>query len=363
MSKNNNLGITQFYGAAGNAASGTIVGGAQDNGTLRYTVAAGPQAYAPMAGGDGGYAASDPTDPNYFYGEFQWLSLHRSSDGGASSTVFFGGAIPDANGNSNFIAPFILDPNDPNTLLAGGRSLWRTNEREVRESADVCLDQGAERRRHPISAIAVAPGNSDLCWVGHNDGDVYKAVDCTAVSPTWTQVDSNTPGLPNRMVMRLTIDPSDSSGNRVYATFGGFSAGNVWRTADGGAIVDQRERKRRLRAPVRAGARRGNRPGQLERAVRSHRDRGVHERGRRRDVAGPAGRTGQRHCVRVVLDGIRSRRRHVRTGPFQSVRRRWSSVIIRQDLSFERRDGTGDHPGTRTGMAGERRRGGVRVLL
>ena len=27
-----------------------------------------------MAGGDGGYAASDPTDPNYFYGEFQWLS-------------------------------------------------------------------------------------------------------------------------------------------------------------------------------------------------------------------------------------------------------------------------------------------------
>ena len=126
VSKNNNLGVTQFYGAAGNAASGTIVGGAQDNGTLRYTVAGGPQAYAPMADGDGGYAASDPTDPNYFYGEFQWLSLHRSSDGGASSTAFFGSAIPDANGNSNFIAPFILDPNDPDTLLAGGRSLWRT---------------------------------------------------------------------------------------------------------------------------------------------------------------------------------------------------------------------------------------------
>ena len=38
---NNNLGITQFYGAAGNATSGTIVAGAQDNGTVRYTTGGG----------------------------------------------------------------------------------------------------------------------------------------------------------------------------------------------------------------------------------------------------------------------------------------------------------------------------------
>lgn len=31
---NNNLGVTQFYGAAGNATSGVIIGGTQDNGTL-----------------------------------------------------------------------------------------------------------------------------------------------------------------------------------------------------------------------------------------------------------------------------------------------------------------------------------------
>ena len=130
VSRNNNLGITQFYGAAGNASSGTIVGGTQDNGALRYTPAAGPQAYTQMRCrlGDSGYAASDPTDPNYFYGEGPLLSLYRSSDGGLSATVFFGSAIPDARYNSNFIAPFILDPNNPNTLLAGGKSLWRTTD-------------------------------------------------------------------------------------------------------------------------------------------------------------------------------------------------------------------------------------------
>src|SRR5262249_19532724 len=42
---NHNLGVTQFYGAAGNATSGTIVGGTQDNGTLRYTPGTGPQGW------------------------------------------------------------------------------------------------------------------------------------------------------------------------------------------------------------------------------------------------------------------------------------------------------------------------------
>jgi hypothetical protein len=233
VSKNNNLGVTQFYGAAGNDSSGTIVGGTQDNGTLRYTTAGGPQAYTSMAGGDGGYAASDPTDPNYFYGEFQWLSVHRSSNGGASSAVAFGSAIPDYNGNSNFIAPFILDPNNSSTLLAGGASLWRTTDAKFGNPpvfASIKAPIGSF-----ISAIAVAPDNSNLCWVGHNNGNLYKAMDCTATAPTWTQVDTNSPGLPNRMVMRLTLDPTDPSGDRVYATFGGFSLENVWRTADGGA--------------------------------------------------------------------------------------------------------------------------------
>jgi Big-like domain-containing protein len=233
VSKNNNLGVTQFYGAAGNDSSGTIVGGTQDNGTLRFTIPGGSQAYTSMAGGDGGYAAADPTDPNYFYGEFQWLSVHRSSNGGASSNMFFNNAIPDSNGNSNFIAPFILDPNNSSTLLAAGASLWRSTDAKFGNPptfASIKAPTGSF-----VSAIAIAAGNSDICWVGHNNGHVYKAIDCMAAAPTWTQVDTNSPGLPNRMVMRLTLDPSDPSGNRVYATFGGFSPENVWRTANGGA--------------------------------------------------------------------------------------------------------------------------------
>ncbi|MFZ1474733.1 MAG: hypothetical protein WAV53_02335, partial [Anaerolineae bacterium] len=60
----------------------------------------------------------------------------------------------------------------------------------------------------------------------------------TAASPTWTQVDTNAPGLPNRYVMRITIDRN--SANTVYVTFGGFSPDNVWRTTDAGSSWSDR---------------------------------------------------------------------------------------------------------------------------
>ncbi len=187
-----------------------------------------------MAGGDGGWCASDPTNPNYFYGEFQWLQLHRSTNGGASSQTIYAG-ITDAvssGGTTNFIAPFILDPNDPNRLLAGGANLWRTN------NAKGVVPLGWASIKSPvgsnISAIAVAKGNSDIIWVGHNNGTIYVSTNGTSDTPTWTQVDTNAPGLPDgRRNTRIAIDPTNS--NRVYVTFGGFTTGNVWRTDNGGA--------------------------------------------------------------------------------------------------------------------------------
>ena len=113
---NNNLGITQFFGAAGSATSGNIIGGAQDNGTLTFN--GNVQGWNSMFGGDGGFCASDPTDASYFYGESQNLAIARSMNGGVNAAdITFG--LGDAKQNpaqANFIAPFVLDPTDP---LAG----------------------------------------------------------------------------------------------------------------------------------------------------------------------------------------------------------------------------------------------------
>jgi hypothetical protein len=184
-----------------------------------------------MAGGDGGWSAVDQTVTNFFFGEFQWLQLHRSSNSGTSSqTIYQGITDAVANGTTNFIAPFVLDPNNPNTLLAGGANLWRSTNAK---STPVSWTNIKPTISSNISAIAIAKGNSDIVWVGHNNGNVYVSTNGTAASPTFTQVDTNSPGLPNRVCTRITIDPTNS--NRVYATFGGFTPDNVWRTDNAGA--------------------------------------------------------------------------------------------------------------------------------
>ncbi|MEP6922084.1 MAG: Ig-like domain-containing protein [bacterium] len=232
QSLNNNLGITQFYGGAGNAASGRVIGGTQDNGTLRYS--GGTGTWNSMAGGDGGWCASDLTDPNYFYGEFQYLQLHRSTNGGLSSSDIYQG-ISDAGGttgSTNFIAPFVIDPNDPNTLLAGGSRLWRSTNAKTTVPSQINWTIIKNTVGPNISAIAVAKGNSNIIWVGHNNGSIYYTTNGTDPTPTWTQANSGSP-LPGTICTRIAIDPTNSS--RVYATFGQFtSSGKVWRTNNNG---------------------------------------------------------------------------------------------------------------------------------
>ena len=244
---NNNLGITQFYSGAGNPNNGRLVGGTQDNGTLRYT--GNTETWNTPFGGDGGWSAVDLTDPNYLYGEYVNLNVHRSDNGGVSSEYisgqFWNGSawawkevpfqITDAmTGQALFIAPFILDPNDPNRILAGGASLWRTNDAKTpnTNASGPSWTAIANPTGSLISAIAIAKGNSNLIWIGYQNGDVYFTTNGTAASPAWTRVDLNFPILPKRYCTRITIDPTNT--NRVYVTFGGFTPDNVWRTENSG---------------------------------------------------------------------------------------------------------------------------------
>ena len=235
--RNNNLGITQFYGAAGNFIddvfgnpSPIIYGGTQDNGTLAYF---GSTSWGIGRGGDGGFCAADPEELTY-YGEYVNLTIYRSMFGSPFADIYAG--ITDANnGNSaaNFIAPFILDPNNSNTMLAGGVSLWRsTNVKSI--VPGWARVRSPTPDNSPISAIVVSQGNSDIICIGHNNGDIYYTSNGTNVLPSWFKIDTPAPAQPDRFVTRLVID-STRNPNWIYATYGGFSADNVYRSTDNGS--------------------------------------------------------------------------------------------------------------------------------
>ncbi len=248
---NNNLGITQFYGGAGSPLTGVIEGGTQDNGHLQYNPDNGTEGWTTVSGGDGGFAAIDPADPTYAYNEYIFGQINRSISGASemiwghywNGTIWTDKSAPyiitearDYLGN--FIAPFILDPNDSNRLYMGLESLWRSNDVKAPGGAYSATGPSwyvvkAAASGNPISAIAVLDGNADVVWVGHNNGDVYKTANGTSATPTWVKMDDGTNPLPNRYVTRITLDKTDT--NKVYVTFGGFSADNVWMTTDNGS--------------------------------------------------------------------------------------------------------------------------------
>jgi hypothetical protein len=240
---NNGLVITQGYGAAVSPSTGTVLLGAQDNDTNRYTGNAnGWNGF--LIGGDGGFCAADQTDSNYFYGEYQHFGIARSSNAGVSFNNIAGNTVSDP--SFNFCPYFTIDPNNSNRMFACGRALWRTDNvktgspptwvqikapRTCLQLAPVPDDHFADNPPCNLSTCAVAVGNSNIVWVGHNDGLVYRTANATAATPTWTEVDQN--GLPGRWVNSITIDPNNHQ--HVIVTAMGYVSDNVWETNDDGA--------------------------------------------------------------------------------------------------------------------------------
>lgn len=256
---NNNYGVTQFYGGAVHATTGRIVTGAQDNGTLGLAPGANSENWGTWFGGDGGWCASDPTDPKVFYGEYVFLNIHRNTDACATSDTqgdrYISGQfwdsvagdwawkpvpfqIPEARTqDALFIAPFVMDVRNSNRLLGGGLSLWETTDARAANTPTSGPRWRAIKSstgRH-ISTIAVSPANSDVVWVGHEDGAVFVSLNATSAAPTWQRRDhqGSKPLTPTRYCTRIVPHATDI--NIAYVTFGGFVADNVWVTLDGGA--------------------------------------------------------------------------------------------------------------------------------
>ena len=61
-------------------ATGKIVGGAQDNGTLLFDPSLGTEAWSNIFGGDGGWCAVRAGDPTVYYGEYVYADIHRTVD-------------------------------------------------------------------------------------------------------------------------------------------------------------------------------------------------------------------------------------------------------------------------------------------
>ena len=236
---NNGLGITQFYGGAGKGAGGRITGGTQDNGTLLWT---GSTNWVRIWGSDGGDSAADQGDGNYVYGMTQFGGVVRytqalSATPPANASQYICNGITDASCNFNntnptilFIPPMAIDPVTSNTLFLGAQNLWRSTN--IKDAVNTNVSWSIVRSSRPtnalgfipyVSAVAVAPGSSDIVWIGYDDGQIACTTTGSQPSPTWISVTQPT-GTSTRYVTKIAYDPSNT--NRVFIAYGGYQASN-----------------------------------------------------------------------------------------------------------------------------------------
>jgi photosystem II stability/assembly factor-like uncharacterized protein len=223
---NHGFGITQFYHGAPYPGADGYLGGTQDNGTILGFDQWGRDGWVAVWGGDGGYVAIDPQNQNNLYIESQWFNLKRSTDGGYNFQGAVNGIPEDDredDRNFLFITPFVMDPNNSARLWAGGRRLWRTDNMAVTWAAASSTTLGSGQ----VSALAVAPGDSDFVVVGTTDGYIYRNDEALEAGST-TVWQSSRPRA--GFVSSLAFDPSTPG--RVYATFAGFGGPHVWRSHD-----------------------------------------------------------------------------------------------------------------------------------
>ena len=225
---NNNYGVTQFYHGLPYDGSAAYLGGTQDNGTVRGTIAGG-MSWTTILGGDGGYVAVDQVNPNILYAENTGLSIQKSTDGGASFFPATSG-IAESEADFLFINPFIMDKSNTERLWTGGFFLWRTTDAAASWSRASAITTGIGS----VSAIAAAPTNGNIVLAGMSDGFVHRtSVGLTSDGSTVWPFTRPREGF----VSSLTFAPTNA--NIAYVTYSSFNSletdRHVYKSTDAGA--------------------------------------------------------------------------------------------------------------------------------
>ncbi|MHC4350745.1 MAG: hypothetical protein ACYS15_19760 [Planctomycetota bacterium] len=222
----------QFYNGSYCSATDAdlAMGGLQDNASVIYR--GNGQWTRWVLGGDGGWCAIHPANPDIVYATAQFLYVGVSTDGGSS---FLNISPPDLGGPVAFIAPFVMSPTNPSVLYAGSNYVFKSFD----GGGQWFIGQGGvEIDGNPILLIAVAPQNDNIVYLATSPfvgrGRVHRTVDGGS---NFTDI---TGTLPDRYPGDMTVDPTDPA--TVYLTLSGFGSSHVFKSTNYGATwtdIDQ----------------------------------------------------------------------------------------------------------------------------
>jgi photosystem II stability/assembly factor-like uncharacterized protein len=199
-----NQPTAQFYHVITDTRSPYYVYGAQqDNSTIaiasRSDNAAIDRAdWYDVGGGEAGYIAPYPPDPNIVYaGDYQGKITRFDKRTGQLKNITVQPEISDGEGAANlehrfqWTAPIMISPHDPNTLYHAGERLFKTTDggmhweaissdltrndksKQQPSGGSINIDDTGTEYYDTIFAVAESPVTKDLIWAGTDDGLVH----------------------------------------------------------------------------------------------------------------------------------------------------------------------------------------------
>jgi hypothetical protein len=230
---NTSLNITQFYpGVSLHPATDQIIfGGTQGNDVQQFNGSLSWSA-AEACPYDGGYTAIDQQNPGIVYASCSYLAgpgtLNKNTQGGAPGNDGINWAPIDSNNginfsdNADFIPPFVIDAANSQNLYFGTFRLYQTVNAGTSWTA-ISGDLTTNGSENSVTAIAVAPSDSNTLFAGTSDGLIWQT--SQALQGATDIHDVKQTNQPGRQVSAVAIDPL--APKSVFVSYSGFSCPGV----------------------------------------------------------------------------------------------------------------------------------------
>jgi photosystem II stability/assembly factor-like uncharacterized protein len=239
--REDNQPTAQFYHVITDSATPyRVYGPQQDSGTVAIASRSDDGSidrsdWYDVGGGEAGYIAPDPRDPNIVYAaDYQGNITRYDRHIGQVKAITEQPELSDARGAANlehrfqWTAPVMLSRHDPNTLYHAGERLFKTtdggvhwqaispdltrNDKEKQKASggDITIDDSGTEYYDTIFALAESPIQKGLLWAGTDDGLIQLTQD---EGKTWTNV---TPKDMPEWSRVSQIDPSTFDAGTAY---------------------------------------------------------------------------------------------------------------------------------------------------
>ncbi len=199
--REDNQPTAQFYHVITDTRSPYYVYGAQqDNSTVAIASRSddgiiGRDNWYPVGGGEAGYIAPDPNDPNIVYaGDYEGNLTRFDRRTNQVKNIGIYPELSDARGAAvldhrfQWTAPLVVSPQDPNTIYYGGERVFKTsdggmhwqaisedltrNDKSKQQPAGgpITIDDTGTEYYDTVFTIAPSPLTKGLIWAGTDDG-------------------------------------------------------------------------------------------------------------------------------------------------------------------------------------------------